>query len=283
MGEVLAKIANIWSQITGKIGQFMGRIVQRIQNGWNRAKSAVANALTHILGKVANIWSQITGKIGEFMGRIVQRIQNGWNRARSAIASAMGRILSVVTNKMNSVVESVKGGVNRAVSAARGFIGDFMSAGQDLINGLIDGIKQMAGDAVAAAKGVVGDAVAGAKSLLGIHSPSKVFKQIGVYTMQGMQIGLNKRGRKVVKDTTRIANAMTGAFKPNLNTATNFSGMTNEMKRLSSKGSINNNHNYTLRTEPNKTHLTVSLDFDDEAITAKVNGINARDEAVFTF
>ena len=90
------------------------------------------------------------------------------------------------------------------------------SAGVDLIKGLINGIKDMAGKAVSAAKGVVGDAVKGAKSLLGIHSPSKVFKEIGQYTMQGMQIGLNDRGKKVVRDTSRIAKQMTQGFNPNL-------------------------------------------------------------------
>jgi hypothetical protein len=50
----------------------------------------------------------------------------------------------------------------------------------------------MARSLVTAAKGVVEDAIEGAKKLLGINSPSKVFAEIGKYSVMGMVNGLSK-------------------------------------------------------------------------------------------
>lgn len=195
----------------------------------------------------------------------------------------MSGIISAVTSGMSNVVSAVTSGVQNAVSAAKSFVGAMVSAGADLIRGMINGIKNMAGSLVSAAKGVVSSAVNGAKSLLGIHSPSKVFKEIGQYTMQGMQIGLNDRGKKVVRDTGRIAQKMTSGFRPDLQAKPMVQGINRELSNLSARGQVQSNHTSTFKAEPSKTVLHVQLDTDDEVLTAKVNGINARDGEVLSF
>src|SRR5699024_1650216 len=60
---------------------------------------------------------------------------------------------------------------------------------------------------ISAAKGVVGDAVSGAKNLLGISSPSRVFMKIGQQTGEGMVIGLERQ-------THAVTSAMTNMVRP---------------------------------------------------------------------
>ena len=57
----------------------------------------------------------------------------------------------------------------------------FKSIGERMMEGLGNGIKNAASKVVDKAKGVVNDAIDGAKKLLGIKSPSRVFKKIGMY------------------------------------------------------------------------------------------------------
>lgn len=158
-----------------------------------------------------------------------------------------------------------------------------VSAGADLIRGMINGIKNMAGSLVSAAKGVVSGAINAAKSLLKIHSPSKVFKEIGGYTMEGMAIGLNKEGRDVIKDTASIAQNMTKGFNPQLSATPAVQGINDEINNLSAKGHLQTNYTHTYKAEPSKQNLLIQLDTDDEVLTAKVNGINARDGEVLSF
>lgn len=57
----------------------------------------------------------------------------------------------------------------------------------------------MVGNVISAITGVVDGAINTAKSLLGISSPSKVFRKIGVQTMQGMAKGIDAEANHVSK------------------------------------------------------------------------------------
>lgn len=63
--------------------------------------------------------------------------------------------------------------------------------GGAMIDGLVQAIQDGAGAVIEAITGVAGDAVAAAKAVLGIASPSKVFAQLGSYTVQGFAKGVD--------------------------------------------------------------------------------------------
>lgn len=60
-----------------------------------------------------------------------------------------------------------------------------------MIDGLVNGIAGGATAVLNAMKGVVDGAINGAKKLLGIASPSKVFAEIGMQTGAGMEQGVS--------------------------------------------------------------------------------------------
>ncbi|NTX58976.1 hypothetical protein, partial [Myxococcus sp. CA039A] len=62
--------------------------------------------------------------------------------------------------------------------------------GRNIMQGMMDGIASMASALAQKAMAVVKSAVDAAKSFLGIHSPSKLFQEIGMYTGEGFAIGL---------------------------------------------------------------------------------------------
>ncbi|MPU17948.1 tail length tape measure protein, partial [Acinetobacter baumannii] len=89
---------------------------------------------------------------------------------------------------------------------------DLYKIGKDVIQGLINGISSMASAAWEAAKGVassVKDAVTG---FLGIHSPSRVMRDIGHYIGQGLIKGLNHMIHPAVKVAQDMASAVKDSF-----------------------------------------------------------------------
>ncbi len=64
--------------------------------------------------------------------------------------------------------------------------------GTDMIMGLANGIVGAGDFVLKAITGVVGKAIDGAKGLLGIASPSKVFADIGMSTAEGMAVGVEE-------------------------------------------------------------------------------------------
>jgi phage-related protein len=123
-----------------------------------------------------------------------------------------------ISNKLSDVKDAAINIVSNVLSGIGGKLSEFTSMGSNLINGLKRGIQNAAGSAVSAAKGVVSDAVSAAKNLLGIHSPSKVFADIGRYSDEGLIQGLKSYSSKVA-DTSEdvgksaingISNAVSG-------------------------------------------------------------------------
>ncbi|MCT3574106.1 tape measure protein [Levilactobacillus brevis] len=130
----------------------------------------------------------------------------------SAFVSAVSQLVSGVTSGMAQVASAVRNGIQQAVSAAQSFGGALVSAGVNLIQGLINGIKSMIGSAVAAVKNVASSVVNAAKGALGIHSPSKVFAELGMYTVAGFANGISDNAGMATRQTESIANNVIGAM-----------------------------------------------------------------------
>lgn len=122
-----------------------------------------------------------------------------------AVKEKFTEIVNSVREKMNNVKTKIQDGWNQVMSFLRGI--NLAEIGRNIIQGLINGIGSMAGALVDKAKGVVNGAIEGAKSLLGIHSPSRVFMEIGKFTGEGMAIGMNKMAGMVSKASVNMARA----------------------------------------------------------------------------
>lgn len=72
---------------------------------------------------------------------------------------------------------------------------------------MVNGVTGAAGRLISAVKGAVDNAIDAAKNLLGIHSPSRVFRKIGQYTMQGAALGVDDDADVLLRSTD---NAMRG-------------------------------------------------------------------------
>ncbi|MBB4591861.1 phage tail tape measure protein [Xanthomonas cannabis] len=83
-----------------------------------------------------------------------------------------------------------------------------LQAGADMISGLIQGIRSKLGDAGNAIASVGTGVVDRFKGLLGIHSPSRVFAQLGDFTMQGLTVGLQRGQGAPVQAVAALGNRM---------------------------------------------------------------------------
>jgi TP901 family phage tail tape measure protein len=84
---------------------------------------------------------------------------------------------------------------------------DLWQVGKDIIQGLINGLGSMARNIGDKVKELAEKIPAGIKKFLGIHSPSRVLMELGVYTGQGFASGIESMVRKVQGVTSNMANA----------------------------------------------------------------------------
>lgn len=81
---------------------------------------------------------------------------------------------------------------------------DWGQIGKDIINGLIKGLESMLSGLWDSVKNIakgIGDTF---KDLLGIHSPSKLFMQFGIYTDKGYAIGIDKGKKQIYKELSNL-------------------------------------------------------------------------------
>ena len=68
-----------------------------------------------------------------------------------------------------------------------------LGLGSNLVDGITNGIKGGIGAAIAAVEGLANMLPASVRKILGIHSPSKVFADLGGFTVQGMAQGIDAK------------------------------------------------------------------------------------------
>lgn len=91
---------------------------------------------------------------------------------------------------------------------------DWLSLGSNIISGIANGILSGAGAIVSAAQDAASRALNAAKNFLGIHSPSRVFRdEVGKMIPQGMAVGVETETDKAVRVTRQSAFEMLNAAK----------------------------------------------------------------------
>lgn len=121
----------------------------------------------------------------------------------AVMATAIGIVVTAVTAVVagfiwlaTTVGSLVVGNFMALVDVGRSVV-NFLSGisleqiGTNLVEGLARGIANAGGAVLKSITGVVDGAIGGAKKLLGIASPSKVFEEIGEFTGEGMVGGLD--------------------------------------------------------------------------------------------
>lgn len=101
-----------------------------------------------------------------------------------ALIKNLPQIIATIITAVPEIVSSI-------VGAFAGLAGEIVEIGADIVSGIWDGICSMAGWIKDKVTGFFSGIVDGVKDLLGIHSPSKVFSDIGNNTVEGYADGVD--------------------------------------------------------------------------------------------
>lgn len=218
MTTIWNTILSIWGQISNFIFNVLNRILGTNITSWNQIWSAISGAVTRIWNTVSSWFSRVVSTVAQKMMQALSRIISGGARWVSSIISAMSRFVQGVVSGFVRVVSQVASGMGRAVSKVRSFFGKMVSAGLHIASGIARGIANGASRVINAAANIAKKAVSAAKNVLGIHSPSRVFRGIGGYISQGLGIGIMEQSNSAINASRRLAKDVTNAFSPDLNT-----------------------------------------------------------------
>ncbi len=114
---------------------------------------------------------------------------------------------------MADIVSTVRDGMADAIAAVTEKIREWVQAGRDLAMGIVEGLKSAISSVTAAVGEVAQSALDAFKSLLGISSPSEVFRGFGVEIINGIIVGLDSMVGAVIGKVTSIGSQIVDAAR----------------------------------------------------------------------
>lgn len=198
IGLVVAAIAGLivwlvylWNTNDGfrdAVTSAWNKILEVGKNVWNWISNFFTVSIPNAINTAINFFSQLPTKIGTFLSNSITKMSQ------------------FVRDLGSKGLEAAKNLISNITSGLSGLPSKMFEIGKNIIQGMINGVKNMASKVVDSVKGVVNNAISGAKKLLGIHSPSRVFMEIGEYTSEGMAIGIEQNEDMVQKASENMVN-----------------------------------------------------------------------------
>lgn len=134
----------------------------------------------------------------------------GINSPSTVMAEQGGYIIAGLKKGITDATSSVTETAKKILSAIKSAFDNFslFDIGKNLIQGLIDGVNNMIETAKNAVANVGNAVIDKVKNVLGIHSPSTVFAEIGGYIDQGLANGITAALPYVEQAMTNLANVV---------------------------------------------------------------------------
>lgn len=190
VGNIINSIGEWFNSLPEKIGYALGFAVGKIGE-W------VGNMVTTVTTEVPKIVSSVVKFFEELPGNILTAIL----KTVDTISEWRERMVAFVVVEVPKIISSIVGEFKKLPDELR-------KLGKFIWDGLINGLKDAWSTVTNGIKSFTDGFINGFKDALGIHSPSKVFEQFGIYIDQGLANGITAALSYVEQAMTNLANVV---------------------------------------------------------------------------
>lgn len=187
------------SRFLSNVGTFISQLPANVGSWLSGAVSAAASFVGRMASNAVNAGSRFLSSIGSYISQVPGRIGAGLSGAISAVGSFAS---SMASGALRAGQQFLSNLVNTLASIP----GRMVSIGSQIVHGIISGITGSIGKVGSAILGGVKDAISGVKNFLGIHSPSRLFRdQIGRNIGLGLAQGISNSQAAVMSSMNGMA------------------------------------------------------------------------------
>lgn len=218
VGSVIQALAPIFVTVAGFIGQLMGQFM-----GFNGIMGVVGGVVSRIFGGIINfgsrLFSSLSGVFSDIaggfriMGSGLGNVGSGIANTFRSIIGFAGRMVSGIINAVSGVAGKIGSHFSGVFNAITKAIGNVADIGKNIVNGIAQGIRGAWG-AVTSAIGALTDMIPKKiRSLLGIHSPSRVMRDmVGKFIPQGIAVGMTSQDGFISSHAQTLKDQLTGSM-----------------------------------------------------------------------
>lgn len=197
-----------------------------VKTGWDVLWAGVRWVYDTVISPVLAWIGARFAEMRDAIGRALDRVQGVIHHTGEVIRSLWDRYVQ-------PMVDWVVGGFQRVVDAVRrlkdrviGAVSDagrwLWNAGKQVVQGMIDGVSNMVSPLIDKVKGLASSAINAAKDVLGIHSPSTVFRKFGENIGQGLAQGITASKAMAARAAQDLGSAVQSVPMPTIDMDTNL-------------------------------------------------------------
>lgn len=240
--QMISNIGNWFSQLPEKIWFWLCYAVayavlwvgQMAQKAYEAGSKFVQNAITFIQQLPGKVWTWLTttiSKVGSWVVQMASKAQQAGSRFLNSVSTFIrqlpGRVWSFLLSTIAKVIafaiqfaqkgrEAAQRFKDNIINGISSLPGRMVSIGSNIIHGIITGITNAAGNLFSTMQNIASRALNAAKGALGIHSPSRIFRdEIGKMIPKGVTVGIEANAGQTIKAIKDYASSLVTAIDTN--------------------------------------------------------------------
>lgn len=199
IATVAGWVSNMASNAASAGSQFVGNVVNFVQNLPGLVSGFLGSVISGVVGWASNMAGNATMAGSQFLGNATGFVSQLPGRIASFLGNVISNLGSWASNMASRGAEGARNMFNAVVNGLASLPGRVLGIGSDIVHGIWNGISGAAGWLAGKVRGFASGILDGMKSALGIHSPSRLFRdQVGKYIAQGIGEGFTDEMGSVV-------------------------------------------------------------------------------------
>lgn len=229
--EVLAALAQgiinstpaLLTSATEIIAEFMLYLGDHADEIMDAGMQLLESLIIGITDSLPNLITSAANLIARFAAALIAHLPD----ILKCGAAMLTTLVDGIFYSLENLAEAALACVAKLVGVWDGSMDEWGHIGENIVSGLLNGIKGAWNSLTKWVSDGINGLVSGVKGLLGIHSPSKVFSEIGLNICRGLAEGLTTNAplaedaaKQVVASVTHTTEALTGSMQTVTKTVT---------------------------------------------------------------
>ena len=197
MPQLVAMLPTVIQTLISTLTSNLPGIVQVGVNALVKLIDGLSQAIPQLVGYIPQIIASIVNTLASNLPQILQ----AGAQIIITLAGGLAKAIPQLISQIPAIVRSIWNGFTSV---------NWGEVGLNIITGIASGIAGAAGKLVDAAVNAAKDALNWVKDKLGIHSPSRVFRdEVGVMIGRGMAVGIDRSQEVVNRSLGQLADGLT--------------------------------------------------------------------------
>lgn len=197
IGAIVTGLGNALPSLINKGVSLLLDLVSAIGQNLPQLIVTGLQAITNLIQGLTSGQGKLANKAVSIAGKIIMAFVKALPQILTAGVNLMVALLRGITNGFRAIPSAVMAKARQIPQKIKAGVGNLAGIGRDMIAGLWNGIKAKFDSVVAKVKALASKLPKAVKKVLGIGSPSKVFRQLGEWTGEGFALGIESMTKAV--------------------------------------------------------------------------------------